>query len=712
MYHLRAPSTQSNPATTHDLRQWRTWILDGILRGILVLWLFVIIEAVNNVVEAYLQELSRYSELHETHLLLAVMAGMFYVITWGLLVFITFNRKLNYELRASVFLCALYITGTIDLVISSLGGDGRILFFAFITLSAVFFERRMSLMALGLSLLTMIIVGWMQITGIIFVPPELQVNSTDAGAWVSGGILLLTLSVAALISVKYILRALENSLSQARLRATQLGRLYAASQDMASNLAHPRMLLAAIIRHMTEAVEATSGHISSFNQKEDTLSVLAEYCAETASAAERKEDPFRVYTLNDYPSYRRGIVRGIVTTLQADDQDLSASERKQFKIYGIRSVMFVPVMAHGVLQGCVEIRESRRRREFSLNDINLLQAMAGQAAAIIENSRLFEELEQREARFRALIENSAEGIAILNADGVFTYMSPAEEKLIGYDHREMIGQTAFLIAHPEDVERVRAAFSECARIDNHLVTVEHRARHANGSWRTLEVMLKNLLADPNVNGVVANFRDISERKQAEAEIRRYAAELVEAYDNTLSGWARALEFRDELTEGHTRRVTDLTLRLARAMGLDEEQIVHIRRGAILHDIGKMAIPDAILGKSGKLTLEEQRIMRRHPQLAYDMLSPISFLRPALDIPLCHHEHWDGKGYPRRLEGEDIPLSARIFAVADVWDALTSDRPYRPAWTADRAREYIAGESGKYFDPHVVEIFFSLNSGLK
>ena len=163
-----------------------------------------------------------------------------------------------------------------------------------------------------------------------------------------------------------------------------------------------------------------------------------------------------------------------------------------------------------------------------------------------------------------------------------------------------------------------------------------------------------------------------------------------------------------MTEGHTRRVTDLTLRLARAMGLGEEQIVHIRRGAILHDVGKMGIPDSILLKRGHLDRIERDVMNRHPQYAYDMLSPIAFLHPALDIPLCHHEHWDGLGYPRGLKGADIPLAARIFAVADVWDAVTSERPYRLAWSKEEAHQYIVEQSGKYFDPEIVKIFLSLN----
>jgi putative nucleotidyltransferase with HDIG domain len=192
--------------------------------------------------------------------------------------------------------------------------------------------------------------------------------------------------------------------------------------------------------------------------------------------------------------------------------------------------------------------------------------------------------------------------------------------------------------------------------------------------------------------------------------QQHAEELALAYDNTLAGWARALELRDELTEGHTRRVTELTLKLAHALNIPESEIVHIRRGALLHDIGKMGIPDSILHKPGPFTAQERMIMQQHTQYARDMLASISFLQPAIDIPYCHHEHWDGAGYPRGLKGEEIPLSARIFSIIDVWDALTSDRPYRQAWPLEKTRDYILERSGKQFDPQVVEAFFSLVMG--
>jgi len=183
--------------------------------------------------------------------------------------------------------------------------------------------------------------------------------------------------------------------------------------------------------------------------------------------------------------------------------------------------------------------------------------------------------------------------------------------------------------------------------------------------------------------------------------------LNQAYHATIEGWSRALDLRDEETHGHSERVTLLTLRLAAELHIDQDQLIHVERGALLHDIGKMAVPDAILEKRGPLTEEEWEIMRLHPFHAWQMLSPIEFLRPALDIPLYHHEKWDGTGYPQGVAGEEIPLSARLFAVVDVWDALCSDRPYRKAWSPDRVLDHIHSLSGTHFDPEVVRVFMAL-----
>lgn len=191
------------------------------------------------------------------------------------------------------------------------------------------------------------------------------------------------------------------------------------------------------------------------------------------------------------------------------------------------------------------------------------------------------------------------------------------------------------------------------------------------------------------------------------DLQRSNFELALAYNRTIEGWSHALDLRDKETKDHTTRVTEMTVTLAQKARMNEAEIMHVRRGALLHDIGKMGIPDAILLKDDYLTNEEWESMRKHPEYAYEMLYAIEYLRPALDIPYCHHERWDGTGYPRGLSGEDIPLAARLFAVVDVWDALRSDRPYRKGWSIDKVREYIISQSETHFDPYAVELFMSM-----
>ena len=191
------------------------------------------------------------------------------------------------------------------------------------------------------------------------------------------------------------------------------------------------------------------------------------------------------------------------------------------------------------------------------------------------------------------------------------------------------------------------------------------------------------------------------------DLQKANQEITNAYDKTLEGWAKALELRDQGTEGHTRRVTEMTIRLATNIGINGDALLQIRRGAMLHDIGKMGIPDLILLKPGRLTDDEWIIMRKHPAYARDMLIPIEFLRPAIDIPYCHHEKWDGTGYPRGLKEEQIPIGARIFSIVDVWDALTSERPYRQAMAKPDVIAHIKSLSGTHFEPARVDAFIDL-----
>lgn len=191
------------------------------------------------------------------------------------------------------------------------------------------------------------------------------------------------------------------------------------------------------------------------------------------------------------------------------------------------------------------------------------------------------------------------------------------------------------------------------------------------------------------------------------DIRRLNADLLNSYENTLEGWARVLEFKDRETKGHSDRVTQMAMKLGQAMGMTTDELVHLRRGAVLHDIGKLCIPEKILFKEGPLDEYEWEIMKQHPIYAQEFVADIQFLQPATNILLFHHERWDGSGYPLGLKGKQIPLAARIFMVIDVWDALSFDRPYRKAWSLDKVRKYLRESAGKLFDPKVVEVFLEI-----
>jgi HD-GYP domain-containing protein (c-di-GMP phosphodiesterase class II) len=233
--------------------------------------------------------------------------------------------------------------------------------------------------------------------------------------------------------------------------------------------------------------------------------------------------------------------------------------------------------------------------------------------------------------------------------------------------------------------------------------------HKDGHYVWLESSARAIL-DPRTDSIIeiqTASRDITERKKAEKALHTAHNDLQEAYDRTIEGWVRALDLRDRETEGHTQRVTELTIKVAGTLGFSAEELVHIRRGALLHDMGKMGIPDEILQKPGPLNETEWEKMRQHPRYAYEMLSPITYLRPALDIPYCHHERWDASGYPRGLKGEGIPLVARLFSIIDVWDALCSDRPYRKKMPHREVIRYLREKSGQLFDPKLIDVFLTI-----
>jgi PAS domain S-box-containing protein len=344
------------------------------------------------------------------------------------------------------------------------------------------------------------------------------------------------------------------------------------------------------------------------------------------------------------------------------------------------------------------VRYSEREKE-------LLSFVSSQIAMAIERKRAESLLRSSEASYRGLLNSIEEAIYIQDQNGYFLDVNQGAVKMYGYPRDFFVGQNPEIIAAPgknnlvEIYRMIREASSGSPQV------LEFWGRRCNGDIFPMEVRLyKGHYFGRDV--VIAIAQDITDRKQFQETLIQSRADLFVAYEETLKGWARALELRERETAGHSQRVVGLTLQLAQAMGIKGEALTHIQRGALLHDIGKLAIPDHILLKTEPLTKEEWVVMRLHPVYAYDLLSPIEHLYPALDIPYCHHEHWDGSGYPRGLRGEEIPLAARIFAVVDVWDAMTSERPYRPAWSAEYTSAYIREQSGKLFDPQVVDVFLS------
>ena len=347
--------------------------------------------------------------------------------------------------------------------------------------------------------------------------------------------------------------------------------------------------------------------------------------------------------------------------------------------------------------------------ESMLDMPHLAERAIEQWVARAERIHMQRALLESEAQFRLLAENASDMIARLTTTGHMLYVSPACETILGYTPEELTGTSNFDFIHEEDRQNVQDLFKENLLGAVGDATVTYRALHKDGNYIWLETSAR-AIPDPKSDSIIevhSASRDITERKKAEKALQDAHENLQEAYQRTIEGWVRALDLRDRETEGHTKRVTELTIKVAGTLGFSDEELSHIRRGALLHDMGKMAIPDDILQKPGPLNETEWEKMRQHPKYAYEMLSPIAYLQPALDIPFCHHERWNGSGYPRGLKGEEIPLVARLFAIIDVWDALCSDRPYRKKLPQPEVIAYLREKSGQLFEPRLVDAFLSI-----
>jgi PAS domain S-box-containing protein len=486
--------------------------------------------------------------------------------------------------------------------------------------------------------------------------------------------------------------------------------------------------------------------IRQYHPEDESLELLAFNLSGTRSTEEYQAIEQRFKTaiskagdgLSGWAVQHKQIVR--VTDLSHDPRFVSVEPN-------IHSGMYIPLKVEDRVVGVISV-ESEQLDAFSEADEQLTATLANQAAIALENGRLHEETLHQVKQLQALhiidetIAQSFDQRLMLDVLLTQTLNQLDAEAAavfrIQFHHQQALEYVAGkgFLTHIIEMASLKlgnsiAGEAVARRKVVHVCEPEERGPQPLLSKLWLEEGFKcmdvmPLISKGEVKGVMTVFhrKDFTPNPawssflktlagqaaiaidvtQMFDSLQRANMELALAYEATIEGWSQALDLRDKETEGHSQRVTEMTLQMGKALQLGDEEINHMRRGALLHDIGKLGVPDSILLKVEKLTDEEWLVMRKHPEFAYDMLHPIAYLRDSLDIPYCHHEKWDGTGYPQGLKGEQIPLAARIFAIVDVWDALISDRPYRQAWSKPDAMQYIREQSGKHFDPQVADIF--------
>ena len=499
------------------------------------------------------------------------------------------------------------------------------------------------------------------------------------------------------------------------------------------------LVLDRIATYAKDLLNAETSAVYLFQRADSRLHAVA---AKGLDADEIKNDPVEL------GSGLSGIIamnkRGEIVNY--DSSDPRAIVVKGTAVNPVEHLMGVPVLNNDELTGLLVVWRTGAEQEFQPAELNFLTGLAQQAAVAIENARLFK-LEQERRQEAENLQVAATAVASsLDLQQVLQTIMIALKHVIPYDSASMLlleGDHVRLRA-AQGLPKPEMALNQLFSSSNALL----HAIHLSGK----PVILPDAQMDPRfeawagadgthgwlgvpliARGEVIGYITLDSKRvdafrdkdavlaqtfahQAAAAIdnaRLYSGleqanrELSRAYDTTLEGWGNALELRDKETQGHTRRVADLTIRLGRQLGLEEPELTHLRRGVLVHDIGKMGVSDEILHKEGSLTKKEWDEMRKHPQYAFDLLYPIPYLRSALTVAYCHHERWNGSGYPRGLSGEEIPLPARIFAVVDVWDALLSDRPYRKAWPRKKVLDYLNEQAGILFDPKIVRTFLTM-----
>ena len=524
----------------------------------------------------------------------------------------------------------------------------------------------------------------------------------------------------------------------AREKAEQFARLYEVSQDLASQ--HDlHSLLERIVDHALELAQVSGGGIYLYEAKSKVLRV----------EVSKGIDGIQVGTRLNLDEGMAGHVANTQKAVIIKDYQSWEFRAKQNEGGLLRGIVGVPMLFNGELIGVLVVHEANLdNHTFTDDDVHLLTLLAGQAAIAVNNAQLYNDAMKRLNQIEAL--RSIDKIMSANTDLRLTLNTTLAEAARQLDisaldiltvnpYKHMLEYAAGLGFRTTGIEKFSLSLNDSTY---HKVVEDRRILQLHNFKETGCAILQArkfigeefncyigipLIAKGQVVGILEAFdRDHFERDEEWQEfletlgqqaaiaidnanlfedLARSNTELSIAYETTLEGWSRALDLRDQATEGHTRRVTQMTVTLASFLGIKNYDLLNIRRGALLHDIGKMGIPDEILLKPGPFLDKEWDWMHEHPRLAYEMLLPIRYLHPALDIPYCHHERWDGTGYPRGLKGKEIPLAARIFSVVDVWDAMTSDRPYRAALSRAEANSYLKEQAGSHFDPEAVNAFF-------
>lgn len=540
--------------------------------------------------------------------------------------------------------------------------------------------------------------------------------------------------------------ALENNrmFDEIRRRTREIEVVYDSVMKLTREL-HPDLLIEYLYQQVESMFELDAFILATYNNNSQKIQI--EYATEKGirqPLAEALKIP-----IDERNSLLSWIVRKKTPLMigNVETESLPVQPKQRGRI--IRSWLGVPLLVGDQVIGALVV-QSYQAHAYTHEDQRLLEMLGNQAAIALENSRLFGDSQRRLSRLSSLreIDMAISGsvdlemtmevlisqlISTLDVDAACVLAYNPETHTLDYvsaqgfktkflQHTSLkmgeglagkAAQERLLVQIPDLREQPTSLDrSPLLGKENFVSYLAHPLVAKGDLVGVLEVFHRERLnPDPewiNFLDALARIAGIAiDRLNLFNDLSRSNFELQQAYDATIEGWARAIEMRDSSTSEHSRRVVALTMNLARKLGIKGENLTHIRRGALLHDIGKIAIPDGILLKTGKLTDDEWLLMKKHPKYAYDMLSSIDYLVPALDIPYCHHERWDGTGYPRGLSGEEIPLAARIFAVVDVWDALQSDRSYRDAWPEEKAVRHLKDECGKHFDTHVVNAFLEL-----